>query len=58
MSMIEKEELAAKAKLKAEQSKKKRTKPRGFRGICPSSGRFAQSNMQLRQVFVAASLGE
>jgi len=31
---------------------------RGFRGTCPSSGTFVQWNMQLRQVFAAASLGE
>jgi hypothetical protein len=31
---------------------------RGFRGICPSSGRFVQWNIQQRQVFVVASLGE
>jgi hypothetical protein len=31
---------------------------RGFRGTCPNSGTFLQWNMQLRQVFVAAALGE
>ncbi len=31
---------------------------RCFHGIYPSPGRFVQWNMQLRQVFVAASLGE
>jgi len=31
---------------------------RGVRGVRPSSGRFVQWNVQQKQVFVAASLGE